>query len=227
MGYLATQMLVFLTIAMVIGAIVGWLVTRFVYRQHDAQCRTELAGLRRNYADVALQNATLHGQLRQLQKVLHKISTPPSDTDYGKFLQLRKALEKTRRQYQSLLDQFHQQEASLAQLSTELQASKQALAGLQVEVTNRQVPIAVLPPAPASSGLENRDDLTLIQGINQRLASTLQALGIVTYRQVAEFTSDDVHHIQRIIGTDITPPVEGWAQHARSLFQQQHPPLQA
>ncbi len=102
MGYLATQILVFLTIAMLVGAIVGWLVTRFVYRQHDAQCRTELAGLRRNYADVALQNTTLHRELRQLQKVLHKISTPPSDTDYGKFLQLRKALEKTRRQYEGL-----------------------------------------------------------------------------------------------------------------------------
>ena len=61
------------------------------------------------------------------------------------------------------------------------------------------------------------DDLTRIQGISQQLASHLKALGIVTYRQVAEFTTDDMQHIQRIIGTERYQPPEGWVQNARAL----------
>jgi predicted flap endonuclease-1-like 5' DNA nuclease len=229
MGYLAIQMSVFLSIAMFAGTITGWWIARFIYRQYAVECRTELAGLRRNYDNAARENASLRSKLRQLEQVLHKIGTPPSDTDYGKFLQLRKALEKARGQYEGLLGQCHQQEQSLARLSRELQASRQELVGLRAEMPTRQAATleSTTWAANESPGVGKHDDLTRIQGINQRLASKLQALGIVTYRQVAEFTSDDVHNIQRIIGTEIYQPPEEWVQNARSLFQQKYSQLQA
>ena len=155
---------------------------------------------------------------------MHKVTTPPSEADYGQFLQLRKALEKTRLQYQGLLDQCHQQQNTVQHLQAELHTSQQVLAALQ---TAPQAPLAGLCESSSRELLDlrsaKRDDLTRIQGINQRLASKLQALGIVTYRQVAEFTSDDVSHIQQIIGTELAAPPEGWAQSARALFQQAQP----
>lgn len=229
MGYLAIQMSLLLGLVMVAGSLAGWWVARFIYRQATTECRNELVGLRRNYEDSSLENVNLRSKVRQLDMLLRKIGTPPSEADYGQFLQVRKALEKTRLQYQSLLDKCHQQQKTLSQLNAELQGSKQELLALQAQLVQQQgvTPVASLVVASSSSiSMGKRDDLTRIQGINQRLASKLQALGIVTYRQVAEFTSDDVHHIQRIIGSEIYPPPDGWVQNARSLFQQQQP-LQA
>ena len=112
-------------------------------------------------------------------------------------------------------------------LQAELHANQQVLVALQAAAP--PVPAVVLressPRAPLDLRSAKHDDLTRIQGINQRLASKLQALGIVTYRQVAEFTSDDVSHIQQIMGTELAAPPEGWAQSARALFQQQAQPV--
>lgn len=226
MAYLAVQVSVFMAMALTIGAVAGWLVAKFIYHQDAAECQTELLGLRRNYDAAVMDNAQLRLRLRQQEEVLREVRIPPSEADYGQFLQLRKALEKTRRQYEGLLEQFHQQEQALTRLSGELQGSQQALVGLRAQLHREQAQ----PPLPANGfmpGSGKRDDLTRIQGINQRLAKQLEALGILTYRQVAEFTSDDLHHIQRIIGSEIQQPAEGWVLNARSLYQQQHQPLQA
>lgn len=227
MGYLALQVSSLLVLAAALGSLVGWWGARLVYRQATAQCRIELSGLRRNYEDRALDNVNLRNKLQQLEKVLHNVTTSPSDADYGQFLQLRKALEKTRLQYQSLLDKCHQQQKTVQHLQAELHANQQVLVALQAAAP--PVPAVVLressPRAPLDLRSAKHDDLTRIQGINQRLASKLQALGIVTYRQVAEFTSDDVSHIQQIMGTELAAPPEGWAQSARALFQQQAQPV--
>ena len=222
MGYLAIQVSSLLVLAAALGSLVGWWGARLVYRQATAQCRIELSALRRNYEDRSLDNVNLRNKLQQLEKVLHKVSTHPSEADYGQFLQLRKALEKTRLQYQSLLDKSHQQQKTVLHLQTELHNSQQTLAMLQAAAAPQSA-VLCEPSlrAPLDVRPAKRDDLTRIQGINQRLASKLQALGIVTYRQVAEFTSDDVNHIQQIIGADLTAPPEGWAHSARALFQQQ------
>jgi predicted flap endonuclease-1-like 5' DNA nuclease len=225
MGYLAVQVSSLLVVALALGSLAGWWVARWIYHQATAQCRVELSGLRRNYEDGALQNVHLRNRLQQLEKVLHKVSTPPSDTDYGQFLQLRKALEKTRLQYQTLLTQCHQQQKTVQHLQAELQNNQQALAALQAGqamlggMEREKAVAAAREPLDLRAG--KRDDLTRIQGINQRLACKLQAMGIVTYRQIAEFTSDDVTHIQQLIGADLATPTEGWAHNARALFQQQ------
>lgn len=223
MGYLAIQIAVYLTIAVIAGAMVGWWVARFIYLQQEAECRAELAGLRRNYDDAALENASLRHKLRQLEKVVRKASIPPSDCDYGRFLQLRKALEKTRSQYQELLGHFHQQEKSLAHLKTELQDSKRQLTSLKDEIGQQAAGGAAGEKDAWPTPLGNEaDDLTRIQGINQGLAGKLQALGIFSYRQLAEFTLDELQGIQRLIGADIPQVSENWAKTAQSLWQQKY-----
>lgn len=219
MLYLAFQIVLLLSIALLVGVWVGGWVAKWRYDREVAGCLTELAGLRRNYHDVTVENANLRSKTRQLEKILRKISTPPVDSEYGQFLELRKTLEKTRSEYQTLLTQCHQQEKTLADLRIELQCNQQVSTRLQTtSATSRVLAIA---PATANSQrpeVSKHDDLTRIQGISQQLASQLKALGIVTYRQVAEFTSDDMLRIQRIIGSDLYQPPEGWAQNARALL---------
>ncbi len=72
---------------------------------------------------------------------------------------------------------------------------------------------------------DTQDDFTLIQGINQRIADTLHALGIIQYRQIAEFTADDVSNIRRIIAAEDALPLEQWVEKAQVLYQQQRQQL--
>ncbi|WGZ94581.1 MAG: hypothetical protein QJT81_00920 [Candidatus Thiothrix putei] len=117
-----------------------------------------------------------------------------------------------------LLTQCHQQEKTLADLRIELQRNQQVSATLQTtSATPRALPITPITNTQRPE-VGKHDDLTRIQGISQQLASQLKALGIVTYRQVAEFTSDDMLRIQRIIGSDLYQPPDGWAQSARALL---------
>ena len=228
MEYLAIQMSVLLGGAVVLGGLVGGWVARFIYQQAATACRIELAGLRRNYEDATRENVDLRRRLQQQASVLHKISTLPSDTEYGQFLQVRKTLEKTRLQYQGLLDQFNQQQQAVGRLRSELQLSQQELAIVQANL-NQPLRASELPlPVGLEAVSANkRDDLTLIQGVSQHLAGQLRALGIVTYRQIAEFTADDMHSLQRLLGSDFSSPPEGWVQHACSLFHQKYPSMQA
>jgi predicted flap endonuclease-1-like 5' DNA nuclease len=233
MEYLAVQMSVFWGGAIVGGVLLGWWFTQFFYRQAANACHVELLGLRRNYEDSTKENSQLRYKLQQLDGMLRKISTLPSDAEYGQFLQVRKKLEKTRLQYQSLLNKCHHQQKMLARLTNELQDSKQELMSLQVAFSQQHSSLVTKPPVVSvplqekNTLADKRDDLTLIQGINQHIASKLQALGIVTYRQIAECTEDDIHSIQRTLGLELMPPPEGWVQHAYSLFQQKYPPLLA
>ncbi|MEB4593476.1 hypothetical protein VSS37_21035 [Candidatus Thiothrix sp. Deng01] len=227
MGYLAIQVATFMAVSVIVGIMAGWWMARFLYQQHAVKGRIELAGLRRNYDDSLQENISLRHKLRCLEKVVRKASVPPSETDYGKFLQLRKALEKNRRQYESLLEQFHQQEKMLAGLKRDLQDSRRQLDVLRVESHKQTSVLSAASQADDVVQLHERDDLTCIQGVNPGLASKLQALGILSYRQLAEFTVDDVRNVQRIIDVDVPQAPDAWIQSARSLFQQKCQQLQA
>lgn len=223
MEYLVLQIATFLILATTIGVAVGWWTCKFIYVNQLTECQHELTGLHRNYDDIAKENATLRLQLRQLEQALRKLNTPPSEADYGRFIETRKALETTRRQYEALLEKLHLQEKALGTLRKELAQQKQELAAKkQTAINQNSTPTSTkttLAPLPNIPESEHQDDLTRIEGINQKLAGKLQAMGIMTYRQLAEFTKDDEHNIQRLVGNDISRPLEELARTARSLFE--------
>lgn len=217
MFYLVLQMVLLLSLALLIGVLAGGWVAKWYYVRESAQCLTELAGLRRNYQDAIVDNAYLRNKTRQLEKIVRKIGIRPAESEYGQFLELRKTLEKTRREYQDLLEQYHQQEKTLADWSIELQRNQQAFVALQVAPLMEKAETSQAVTDMQEAMAVKYDDLTRIQGLSQQLASYLTALGIVTYRQVAEFTADDMQHIQRIIGTERYQPPDDWVQNARAL----------
>lgn len=223
MEYFVIQTAIFLLLAVVAGIALGWWGARLVHANLTANCQNELAGLRRNYEDAIKDNLLLRTQLRQMEGALRKVGNTSSNADYGEFLETRKALETTRRQYEALLEKLHQQEKSLNQFRTQLQSRKAELDELKQSITvpakDASTPLASLGKA-LEPELVASDDLTCIQGVNQSLASKLRALGIISYRQIAEFTRDDINSVQRIIGVESKLPVDEWIQNAHSLFQQ-------
>jgi predicted flap endonuclease-1-like 5' DNA nuclease len=220
MGYLVMQIAFFLLVAAMTGVSLGWWGARKIHATIATNCQNELAGLRRNYEDATRDNLALRTQLRQMDNALRKVSNLSTETDYGEFLENRKALENTRRQYEALLEKLHQQEQTIQQVRGQLQQRQTELTTLK---QTRPIPLTldILPIATAPTP-ETKDDLTRIEGINPSLASKLQALGIMTYRQIAEFTRDDFTRTQRILGLESPAPCEAWVEHAHQLFQQKY-----
>lgn len=220
MGYLVMQIALFLLIATLAGIALGWWWARAIHTAMTAHCRHELAGLRRNYEDVIRDNAALRTQVRQMDSALRKVSALSTEADYGNFLENRKALEKVRCEYEVLLEKLHQQEQTLQQVRRQLQQKTTELANLKQTLPTPKT-VEPLPNATALAP-EPADDLTRIQGINASLASKLQALGIMTYRQIAELTRDEFTQAQRILGLEAPLPFDEWVQNAKLLFQQKY-----
>ncbi len=112
--------------------------------------------------------------------------------------------------------------ASRQTLERELAHLRKALADAKSNVVPMSVGVSAEPWALET---DTQDDFTLIQGINQRIADTLHALGIIQYRQIAEFTADDVSSIRRIIAAEDALPLEQWVEKAQILYQQQRQQL--
>lgn len=230
MGYVVAQIAIFLAIAAVAGIILGWWGSHLLSANSAVNCQNELTGLRRNYEDATRENHALRTHLQQVEQALRKLGTSTTEANYGEYLQTRKTLEKTRRQYENLLEKLHTQEKTIEKFRNQLHVSKQELNALKVKLDSaipekchsasilpHVSPTAILPPE-----LANGDDLTCIEGVDQTLAGKLKALGILTYRQMAEMGYDDVDSIRRIIGGDEHLPIEEWVENARTLFLEKY-----
>lgn len=220
MLYLITQIATLLTLSLLLGFALGWLahrVRKVWVQQHTS--RAELEALRRHYSDLALQNVVLRKQLQQAQATLRKVRVIPSEADYGEFLQVRKALEHSRQQYQALLEQYHAQQQQLEQLQQVLQRSQQELNTLQAQASKCIAATPVAPAAALPAAMSQHDDLTCLQGVTAALAKQLAALGICSYRQLAESSLADIQFLHALLGTDLGAQPEQWIQEARQRLQ--------
>lgn len=220
MLYLMTQIATLLTLSLLLGLALGWLAHRLsrVWFQQPT-CAVELEDLRRHYNDLALQHVALRNQLKQAQATLRKVRIIPSEADYGEFLQIRKALEHSREQYQVLLEQYHAQQQQLEQLQQVLQRSQQELHTLQAQASKRVTAIPTAPAAALPAAMTQHDDLTCLQGVTAALAKQLAALGICSYRQLAESSLADIQSLHALLGTDLGVQPEQWIQEARQHLQ--------
>lgn len=222
MLYLMTQIATLLTLSLLLGLALGWLAHCLskVWSHQQTTHLAELEDLRRHYSDLASQNGTLRQQLKQAQATLRKVRITPSEADYGEFLQVRKALEHSRAQYQALLEQYHAQQQQLEQLQQVLQHSQQEFHTLQAQVSSR---ITATPVAPSgvlhTAAITQRDDLTCLHGVSAAVAKKLEALGICSYRQLAEFNLADIQQLHTLLGTDLGEQPEQWIQEARQRLQ--------
>lgn len=73
---------------------------------------------------------------------------------------------------------------------------------------------AATPPADVPS-----DDLIAIKGIAEKINQTLISHGIRTYRQIAEWTDEDVQAFSELLGFRNRITKERWREQARELFE--------
>lgn len=112
----------------------------------------------------------------------------------------------------------------IQQIRSELHDLRRVLADLA-----RQRPVA--NPAPstvalasstaASAGLP--DDLSMIAGVTPAIARTLNELGVTSFRQIAQWTPEDIAHIEDRLGSFGTRiDRDDWIQRAKELHALRH-----
>lgn len=71
--------------------------------------------------------------------------------------------------------------------------------------------------APLFEAPEHKDDLKKISGVGPVLEKKLNALGIASYRQIANFTEDDVARVDEALSFKGRIERENWIEQARDL----------
>lgn len=67
------------------------------------------------------------------------------------------------------------------------------------------------------AGAHGGDDLTRIKGVGPVIARKLNAMGITTFRQIADFTAEDVARVDEVMDFKGRIEREGWIRQAREL----------
>lgn len=119
-----------------------------------------------------------------------------------------KLLEDELRIYQRRYDNLKEESDAIRrtadQLRDELTAERAREAILQASIPVKKEaevtqPAPAKPPKPHSrftpASWQTRDDLTLISGIGPKIQKKLNELGIYSYRQIAEFTPEDIERV--------------------------------
>jgi len=92
-----------------------------------------------------------------------------------------------------LADSERQRQAAARDLGLEIQRLRERLA--------RPAELAAHAARPRAGHLEARDDLKLIPGIGPVIARLLNRHGVTSYRQIAEWTDQDVERIADVLGS--------------------------
>ena len=66
-------------------------------------------------------------------------------------------------------------------------------------------------------GAHGGDDLTRIKGVGPVIARKLNTMGITTFRQIADFTAEDVARVDEVMDFKGRIEREGWTRQAREL----------
>lgn len=221
--YLTLQIGMLLGLAALLGAALGWFAAvrgHWVWPARRRADGTELELARRQHYDLALQNAALREQLKAMQETLAKARVEPSAEEYGQFLAHRKELEQTRRQYEVLLEQCHQQQGLIGQLQQALQAAQTRLESLQAVSAPAPAKVAMPMAAVDAQAAPAMDDLTRLPGVTASLARKLQALGIMRYRQVAAMQVDEVRRMEQLLQCNLPVALEQWIEAGMALMRQ-------
>ncbi len=178
-------------------------------RDAETQVRQELAGARKRVPQLESQVIDREKRLEANAEELREIRTRASET------------EKT---LAALRDESAQQRSTLASMSESLEAAKAELAPLRGSLSERDQRIAQLmrdlnacrtgreelearlakatekPVVPAyglKAPVGRADDLKRVKGIGPKLEGILHGLGIFHFRQIANFTLEDIAWVSK------------------------------
>ncbi len=72
----------------------------------------------------------------------------------------------------------------------------------------------------AETEIESKDDLTKIKGLGPKIETTLNTLGITTFKQIASWTKDDVDMVNKKISIHGKSNRASWIKQAKSFIEE-------
>ena len=115
--------------------------------------------------------------------------------------------------------------AGLGLARRSLLGSQERLTSAQDAAKSLQTQQRALQKALAQSAELPEDDLTQIKGIKTVLSDHLHAHGIRTWRQIAEWTDDDLAAFSELLAFKNRATRDNWREQARQLHEATHGPL--
>lgn len=207
------QWIIISVIALIAGLLIGWFMAIRSKQRIEHRLVDELIGLRTNFGyvreeahDLRVRLKETEGQNARLSKLLE------STSGHDKFLKVRTELETARKGIQALkgiLGKREKENFALKEKVYKYQQKKSAHSPLQ------PIPLHLNKLPTLDDG---KDDLRLIQGIDEVIEHKLRSLGIISYRQLAECSPAQLVSIQKLIGEDQALPLRHWVKAARELF---------
>ena len=182
------------------------------------QLQQELAGVRRNYEQAREDAFKLSVNLKEADQRRKRAEDLLHTTSgYDNFIQARNKLETSRKQIQQLKIELHQKDQQIYKLKDALIVLRKRLS-LQPpsnpQLSNKVVRLPVTAPQD--------DDLLAIDGINDDIAYKLRSLGIISYRQMAESSPQQIDSLTKLLNLADITPLQQWQKTAEHLFQQKY-----
>src|SRR5450755_2287334 len=182
MLYLVTQLAIGLFIAAVLGFVVGFLLSRWFAARNIAE-------LKENYR-AKLLNANRKVEIARWEvKVEAGKTQAAADTEHA----LRFAIAE-------LESEVNRRNSDLAKAELQMTsqtAGENALAKLADRIGELEQTLSGRNTSAEMNGDGSRDDLSQIAGIDPALEKRLNLIGIHTFRQIANWTPDDIQRYER------------------------------
>jgi predicted flap endonuclease-1-like 5' DNA nuclease len=200
MHYLVLQIIGFLLAATIGGVVLGWwfkgIMTVLQRDQQQQRDQQELDSVKT--------------QLTQLRgKYLHTQQQIEQYTEYFNGSTYSQLQDENR----DLLTQIAQYQQQVQRLQTKLENNVGKIASSAIE-TKKQKPPVITAPAKAYYN----DDLKKIKGITKEIEQQLNSLGILKYRQIAEFSLQDAEMIAKHLSKLELPDYRSMISTARNLY---------
>jgi predicted flap endonuclease-1-like 5' DNA nuclease len=208
MVYLVTQLSFGLFIAAALGFVVGFLLSRWLGARNIAE-------LKENYRGKLL-NANRKVEIARWElKVEAGKTQAAADTESALRFAIAELESEVKRRSSDL-------EKAEQKMTTQT-AGENALAKLADRIGELEQTLSGRNTSTETNGDGNRDDLTLIAGIDAALEKRLNLIGIYAFRQIANWTKDDIQRYERQLpGFSSRVEREKWMARAQEQYSRKY-----
>ena len=214
MHYLALQITAFLLIAIISGIALGWWIKGMLVGIQLEDYKNQNASDHRNLKDTREQLFILQAKYDQAQQQIDKYTAHYNSNTYGQYIETRKALETARKEQEELLIELNQTKAALERLQYQIDQSD------KVSDSYHHAKKLMNYSKHTEIDVEDdydSDDLKKISGITQETEKQLNSLGILKYRQIAEFSLQDAEMISKYLNNTSLPDYKLLVSSAKDL----------
>ena len=220
MHYLALQITLFLLFAAISGVALGWWIKSMITNIQVEDTKNQNASDRRNLKDSREQLIALQTKHKHAQQQIDKYSAHYNSNTYGEYLETRKSLELARKENESLLTDLNQQKFVISKLQHELKQENRVSDYQQeyAKETSKITKQAGITISVDDDDENYADDLKAITGITTSIEKQLNSLGILKYRQIAEFSLQDAEMISSHLEASVLPDYNFLVTLAKGLY---------